>query len=228
MTDRVLQGIVIAALFVGVATVLAALSTWPNPLTVAVVTAIIGGLVTSPFFVFVGYFLSERKNRERAQAEVQHRQAKAALFFGFITEAMRKRAEALPVRPSDVTNPSAQLTYSTAELVPLVAPDSFIDAYGDLPSGLREDAAATIITSNDLVKLVRAARRRTDEITRVQTGEAPSVFDENRLWDAEDTKDTEFVKLYEPVLAKRRELISALDGVQPRLVALTKALELKT
>lgn len=197
---------------------------WADPWVIATVGAIIGGIVTSPFFVYLGYVLSERKNRERVRSEQEVRQAEAALSILLIHELLKRAAVSIPLKASDVTSPSTQLTFSSSAPFKIVPFHVLVNANARIPPDLRGETNAAIALGGELDTLVSAAREGAEEMTRESSGSGPTWLDEHRPWKLEDAGRPEFVRLYDPVISKQQELVQVLDGVQPKLVALTKVL----
>lgn len=225
MVDEITRDIGLGAIGVTVVTLLIALITWPNPLTVAVITGIIGGLVTSPFFVYLGYILSERKNSERAETAKRVTQAKAAISFNLFYVLARSAAIAIPEAPAKVKSPSTQLRFNTQSIFEFVPLQVLTQADVDLPEDLRREAIAPIALAGELASLIRLSRQRTYAITRQDSTEGEGPTDWRREWRTEDTSDSEFTQLYALALEKRSQLIDAIDIVLPKVASLTKAVE---
>lgn len=225
MVDEVPPGIaatIIAAAVAGVLTLIDVLITWPEPLTVGFIGAIFGGLVTSPAFVYLGYFLSERANRERAEAEKKKAQAKAALWLGIVHGAFKEALIALPKEPEDVKAPSTELSFTMNYFAYTLSPQALVNAYFDLPDDVQDEAVIPMNLAPVFAGIVVAAKERAEKITLVRTEGQPSWLDEHRAWTVEDAKDAEFVRLYRTLSRRRQQLIGALDKVHPKLEALWK------
>ena len=225
MTSRISLGIAIAAAVITVLAVAVATLSWSSPLTQAFVVATVGGLITSPFFVYLGYYLSERENRKRADTAREITQAKAALWLVLLYNAIRLAADAVPRLPAEVTSPSTQLSFTTDSMISFASPRALVDAYADLPAELRQEAARPLQVAPELSALVRVAKERSEHITREPNDGPPSWLDKHRPWTIADAMDPEFVRLYQPLTAKRQELIESLDEVQSKLTELTMPLD---